>query len=53
MPSRIAQIVKATDELAWCRNQRKQPMVDDVAMLNQVGECDWLSELHRLLYEVS
>lgn len=42
---RLAAISKATDELA---NIKKYP---PNALLNAVGQLDWLDELHRLLYD--
>lgn len=43
---RIAQIVRATEELNRCVNERGKG-----SFLATLGELDWLTELHRLLYE--
>ena len=47
-------ISECMDVLAWVRGQRADPewIADRTnAMINEVGELDQLSELHRLLYE--
>ena len=45
---RLAAISRCTDELEKMRaNFRLYP---DEKVSVQVGECDWLEELHRLLY---
>jgi hypothetical protein len=50
--SRVEQICDAMDMLHWIWDRRSSgnlPPLDK--MIDQVGECDYLGELHRLLYE--
>ena len=46
--SRIEQIARCTDELQMCREHR-DPCPD--ADLWTLGQMDWLTELHRLIWE--
>lgn len=46
--SRIEQIARCTDELQMCREHRN-PCPD--ADLWTLGQMDWLTELHRLIWE--
>lgn len=46
-PTRIEQIVRCTDEIAALL---KYPAPRS-ALLQAVGQMDWLDELHRILYE--
>jgi hypothetical protein len=47
---RINQIARCMDELHACAIARRTPNGWDLALYD-VWELDWLSELHRLLYE--
>jgi hypothetical protein len=43
------------DFLHWVWDRRHQPdrrTLEIERMIDQIGECDYLGELHRLLYEV-
>jgi len=46
---RVERIATCMEDFAWCRAQRSTP--EGKTMINQVGELDQLSELHRLIWE--
>lgn len=48
---RLERIAACTDALEWAREQRKKRLTGLDAVINQIGECDQLEELHRLLYD--
>lgn len=45
LEDRLASITKCMDEIAGIRQYPPN------ALLNTIGQCDWLFELHRLLHE--
>jgi hypothetical protein len=50
LPERLAKIARCTDELARIRGA--YGLADSGDRIGvMLGECDWLEELHRLLYD--
>jgi hypothetical protein len=49
MNERLQEIDRCMAELEWLRHHRQAYPDEKNGM--QVGECDWLTELHHLLYE--
>jgi hypothetical protein len=49
---RLERIAKCMDELEVCRKAMQCEEPTNIRMAIQIGECDQLTELHRLLWEI-
>ena len=48
---RLTQITNTMQELEYNRESQRKYKETDLRMIIQVGECDQLEELHRLIWE--
>lgn len=47
----LAAISKCCDEMEYIRKAAQTEPGRQNAVLNTLGQCDWLHEMHRLLYD--